>query len=59
MTRSLYSDLAGESAAHRHLSDEAFLTGLLTVESALSVAAARAGALSDAEAATAVETIRN
>ena len=59
MTRSLYSVLAGESAAHRHISDEAFLRGLLTVEAALSTAAARAGAISEDDAATACETIRN
>lgn len=57
MTRSLYSDLAGASAAHQYLSDEAFLRGLLTVEAALSVAAARAGAISAEDAATASATI--
>lgn len=57
-TRSAYSDLAGgDTSVHALISDEAFLEGILEFERALSVAAAKVGAIGEADCQAAVACI--
>ncbi|MCF4007489.1 3-carboxy-cis,cis-muconate cycloisomerase [Corynebacterium uropygiale] len=58
MSRSLYADLAGgDTRVHEHLSDEAFLRGILRFEAALAEAAGSLGVVSAESARHAVEVI--
>lgn len=58
LSRSDYADLAGgDTTAHRHLSDEAFLRQILAFEKNLATAAGAAGVLDDVEVTTAHTTI--
>ncbi|MDK6259371.1 lyase family protein [Corynebacterium frankenforstense] len=58
LSRNTYSDLAaGEPAAHRKLSDAAFLAALVTFERELAHAAAEAGLIVTAEAEQGIRTI--
>lgn len=58
LSRSVYADLAGGNTdAHVHLSDGAFLRQILRFERELATAAGRAGVLDDAQVATAHVTI--
>lgn len=58
LSRSVYGDLAGgDVTAHRHLSDEAFLTAIVEFEHALADAAEARGVITDADAAAAREAL--